>query len=123
MTTPTITIRNFNTDTPRRGEVAFNVSRISKKGLPKTSLENPFRINKNRTREEAIKEYRHNLWRRFTSGDTALHKDLALICYQLEIGRPVALWCYCTPKECHAEQIKRLIEFMLANSKKTPKLP
>jgi hypothetical protein len=81
----------------REGDIYIG-RRNNRRGLPESEFANPFPINRNRTREEAIAAYREWLL-----GNTAL---MALI----PTLRGKRLACWCSPEACHGDVLAELAE-------------
>lgn len=72
--------------------------RNNRRGLPESEFANPFPINRNRTREEAITAYR--AWLLSNSALVALIPTLK--------GKRLACWCH--PEPCHGDVLAELAD-------------
>ncbi len=95
-----ITVVNIKTHAPAGSD--FYVGR----GSP---LGNPFPISFNTTREEVIAKYGEYLPQRIREGDAEIRGELNRIWKAAKVG-DVNLVCFCAPRDCHANIIKKLIE-------------
>jgi hypothetical protein len=76
------------------------------------SLGNPFWMNDEGKREEVCDKFKLYLMKEFERGNSKIHKKV----YELVAiakKQDLELACFCTPKRCHTESIKELIEGLL----------
>ena len=85
----------------RHGDTGFYVGRPSPLG-------NPFEISRKVTREQAIKLYEEWLRGRVEAKDPLVLRELARI-WEAAVRGPVTLVCWCHPKPCHAEVVKKVL--------------
>lgn len=100
-----ITIENKKT---YRGEGIY-IGR-SMPGLPGSVLGNPFKIGRDGAREDALVRYRRWLWEQIALKNE-VYFELRRIA-DLAAHGDIALLCWCAPKPCHAEIVKRAVEWM-----------
>ncbi len=100
-----ITIENKRTN---RGEGIY-IGRAMP-GLPGSVLGNPFKIGRDGTREESLVKYRRWLWEQINLKNE-VYLELRRIA-ELTAHGDIALLCWCAPKPCHAEIVKRAVEWM-----------
>ena len=84
-------------------EIAIYVGRPSVLG-------NPFKIGKDGTREEVILKYKHYLCDCIRKKNNPVYNELKRLKELHDKGKDLVLVCWCYPKPCHAEIIKRAIE-------------
>jgi hypothetical protein len=77
-------------------------------------LGNPFGINENRTRSEAIALYKPYLLEKIKEKDKPICNTLNNIWREAKRG-DVYLVCYCKPLDCHCDFIKTLIDEKLGS--------
>lgn len=75
-----------------------------------SALGNPFPITENRTREEAISEYKIYFDKLVKDKDKEILAQLDLCRTKLTKYGIVELECYCAPKPCHCDVIKDFLE-------------
>ncbi len=78
-----------------------------------TVLGNPYVIGRDGSREVVIEKYRRWLFRKIESKDAAVMKKLDAIREAAGQG-DVMLLCHCSPAACHADVIKRAVEWMMS---------
>lgn len=76
-------------------------------------LGNPFEAGVDGTRDEVVQKYRQWLWTQFHKDPIVRNEIYRLVDLYLNHGS-LGLECWCAPKNCHANQIKRLIEWLIA---------
>lgn len=72
-------------------------------------LGNPLPIGVDVDREQALLFYEHHLTSKIRDKDEAVRGELNRIWKAAKVGN-VNLVCYCAPRRCHGEFIKKLIE-------------
>jgi Domain of unknown function (DUF4326) len=72
-------------------------------------LGNPFRISISATREQVIGQYAEYLPRKIAEGNIEIRRELNRVWKAAKAG-DVNLVCFCAPRDCHANIIKKLIE-------------
>jgi len=80
----------------------------ARKDLPGSPLANPFRMNGEADRAKVIEQYRRWLWQQCQS-DTPAYRELMRLVARYQAGQTIRLACWCFPKRCHAQVIKRAI--------------
>jgi hypothetical protein len=75
-------------------------------------LGNPHAMGGERTREEVIYLFKEDLQKKLEAGDEAVINELERIGAMVmdNSGEPVCLVCFCAPKACHGDVIKKVIE-------------
>lgn len=76
-------------------------------------LGNPFIIGRDGTRDEVIAKYKRWLWANIKSEDSVICNELKKIALRLVSFNVVNLFCWCWPKNCHAEVIRSAIFWMI----------
>lgn len=76
-------------------------------------LGNPFVLTDESRRDEVCDRYETWLRSKVEQGDPAVLKELRRL-YRLAQDGPVVLGCYCAPRRCHADSIKRFLESLSA---------
>lgn len=66
------------------------------------------------TREESISNYENYLLEKIKNKDSAICKELNRI-YSLALKQDVNLVCFCNPKSCHGDIIKKVLESKIYN--------
>ena len=98
------------------------IGRRWKKGdieLNQSPLANPYVVKKDDSnRKEAIELYKKWLWEQMKLGikgnkNLAWEELLKIIDYHRYFGSTVFLMCWCKPKDCHGDVIKKAIEWMI----------
>ncbi len=69
-------------------------------GLEQSPLANPFKVKDFGGRGKTLPHYRHWLWERIQSGDTAVINALK------SINENTTLVCWCIPGPCHGDVVK-----------------
>lgn len=79
-------------------------------------LGNPIRMDEGRTREEAVYLYGEHLQEQMQAGNEKILNELERIGQMVldDSGQPVCLVCFCAPKACHGDVIKKVIERAIA---------
>ena len=80
-------------------------------GYKGSVLGNPYAIGKDGDRDEVIKKYREWLWNRYQEKGSVYEELLRLS--EIAKKRDLVLVCWCKPKACHGDVIKRCIEWMM----------
>lgn len=96
-----IRVVNVRSYRPIEGEVLVKVGRPSPLG-------NPFYMAREEQREEVCEKY-EQWFQEQVYGSPAVRAELHRILL-LARKNDVALGCFCAPKRCHAETIKKFIE-------------
>lgn len=91
---------------PMAGELVVPIDRGSMLG-------NPHRMAYEAQRAEVILCFREDLVRDWRSNGP-MRKEIERIAEIVRSGQDVALACWCAPKRCHGDVIKRAIEALLA---------
>lgn len=81
-------------------------------------LGNQFKIGPDGTREEVINLYRIWLWNEisFTANPTRAGREIKRLYKQWQREGHLTLVCWCAPEACHADVIKRCLEWMAENA-------
>ena len=80
-------------------------------GRPST-FGNPFCIGRDGNRTEVIEKYRQYLWRKFKEGNSPIWAGIEKMAEAHLAGEDVVLKCFCAPKPCHGDILKRAIEWL-----------
>ena len=81
-------------------------------GFKGSVLMNRFKIGVDGNRDEVIEKYRRWLWDEYKKGGE-VRDELIRLCEMVKDGKEVVLKCWCVPKRCHGEVVKRCIEWMM----------
>lgn len=100
-----ITITNKN-----KGGQGIYIGRGSVLGNPFSYLPKTKAAYKVANRKEAIEHYESWICWQILSNNATILDELRLIQNRYRNEDDICLQCYCAPKECHGEVIKRLIE-------------
>lgn len=73
-------------------------------------LGNPFPLEREADRDTVIDKYEAWLRQRVTSGDKKVVDELRRLRRLAEEREELVLTCWCAPRRCHADVVKRLIE-------------
>jgi len=74
-------------------------------------LGNPFRVGQDGTRTEVIEKFRRWLWVCCKNENSKVRKELMRLVEKHKRGENIVLVCWCHPAPCHADVIKRAIEY------------
>ena len=108
-----VSVRGLQPNTP-------GITYVGRKsgGWQQSPLHNPFRMNGESQRDEVIAEFRDHLWEIVCSGmrakgltaeERAAWDELVRLTNLYAHGENITLGCWCHPKACHAEVVKRAI--------------
>lgn len=79
------------------------------------SLGNPYELKDyNNDREKVIALFRESLWEQMKDRNSQQYIELQKL-KQKALKGDLKLGCHCHPKKCHADVIKRAIEWMMSN--------
>lgn len=78
-----------------------------------TPLGNPFKMLNPSQRDEVCDKYEGWIQERLTERGAEL-KQFERLCEIVRGGKDLELMCFCAPKRCHGNTIKRLIELSIA---------
>lgn len=81
---------------------------MARQGLTGSPLGNPFRLEREEDRQFVLHRYEHSIRERISWGG-AVTREFTRLCELARTG-DLHLYCWCAPKACHADIIKRLIE-------------
>ncbi|MBM3131109.1 MAG: DUF4326 domain-containing protein [Chloroflexi bacterium] len=84
-------------------------------------LGNPFRVGRDGSRSVVIEKYRKRLWGECQREHSAVKDELLRLVEIEKSGKMIVLVCWCHPQPCHADVIKRAIEFYVTGQPQTPK--
>lgn len=99
----TITIGNIKTYKKRDNEIAIKVDRSNK------ILGNQFYMHNESERDYVCDQYELWIRQKIKEKDPSVINELKAIKEKLKDNN-IVLLCWCAPKRCHAESIKRIIE-------------
>jgi hypothetical protein len=97
---------------PAQNTKFFYVGRASK-GYKGSPLGNPFKIGEDGNREEVIQKYRQWLFAEIKNEKSDARKELFYIAF-VALSRNILLGCWCHPQRCHAEIIKRAVQWLIS---------
>ncbi len=72
-------------------------------------LGNPAKISEHQGRSEVLRSYEEYLPKKIAEGDRPIREELNRIWKAAKVG-DVNLVCFCKPRNCHGDFIKKLIE-------------
>ena len=104
-----IRIVNLRNVQAKPGEIVIRCDR-------KTVVGNPFFMHDESERDKVCDQYEAYFQEQVKVQGSDFRKYVTFI-YQKALKQDVALACWCAPKRCHTETIKRFIEKCLAVSK------
>lgn len=104
-----VNVRGFNIDNCE-GEFVY-VGRGGN-GFQGSILGNLYKIGRDGSRAEVIKQYKVWLWREYCKAGL-IRDEVDRIAALVRAGKDVGLGCWCIPEPCHAEVIKALIEYLV----------
>ena len=81
-------------------------------GIDCSVLGNPFALKSEVDRAQVCNAFKKHLERKLRAGDPAIRRALHLI-YKTAKTKAVELSCFCAPKQCHADTIRKLLETKL----------
>lgn len=96
----TITIHNLHSEQPTNHDTDFIIDRRSPVG-------NPFFIGKDGDRDEVCDKYETYA---HATKSPAFNSFIDSLVKVVEIYRELRLFCWCVPRRCHAETVKKLVE-------------
>lgn len=92
------------------GEDKIYIGRYNKTyNLQASILANPFIITSEEQREESIKKYTKYIFSKYCLGKGSIYKELNELANLYIINNNINLICWCTPKQCHGDILKKLI--------------
>jgi hypothetical protein len=99
-----ITVRNIKTG----GKGVY----IGRKcfGYPGSPLMNPFPLRTETERPGVITRYRAHLLAKIAAGDPPIVAELRRLHALFRAGEDVALVCWCSPRACHGDVVKEVLE-------------
>lgn len=81
---------------------------------PGSILQNKFKIGVDGTRAQVVTKYRRWLWDEFNKKG-AVYKELMAISKRVANNEYLELVCWCKPKDCHGDIIKRCVIWVIEN--------
>lgn len=93
-------------DTQKYEKLGYEVIRIDRK----TPVGNPFYMRDESQRDSVCDAYEAYFHSKVTEKKDQQFLDYLRMIYKLALQKPVALACWCAPKRCHGETIKKFIE-------------
>jgi hypothetical protein len=86
-------------------------------------LGNQFKIGPDGTREEVINLYRIWLWNEisFTANPPAAAREINRLYRKWQLEGDLTLVCWCAPQACHADVIKRCLEWKAEEQHELPR--
>lgn len=100
-------------DTKLLSPHAIYVGRSNKsRGLSGSPLQNNFVIGHDGNRTQVIEKYRQWLWKEVKKR-SEVYESLKAIASEIKAGKDIKLACYCSPQPCHADIIKRCLDWMI----------
>ena len=76
-------------------------------------LGNPFALSRTCTRAESCSKYLDWFHAEVVQGNPAVLKELHRLFELYKVHDKLELYCWCAPKQCHAETIKSYLEDLL----------
>ena len=107
-----ITVAHVKSKAPA-GSISVHVGRPRILGNPFPMSRAATAVREDEIRKEVIAKYRVWLWARIKEQGEE-YKELVRIKDLHKSGKHVRLTCFCHPKACHADVIKRAVEWMAA---------
>lgn len=104
---PAIKVVNKHTHKPTASD--FYIGRGSPLGNLYSHLDNTKALFKVETREQAVEKYEIKLLQDVKQGKNQVVNALNSIYKKVKAGEEVNLVCFCAPKKCHGDVIKKLI--------------
>lgn len=101
---PVITVGRVNKNDPTR----LNV-RIDRQSV----LGNPFFMKDESMRDEVCDKYQAYFEREILKKGSPFHKEVTRLYKLAKSGQQLNLQCWCAPKRCHGDTIKKFIESFL----------
>jgi hypothetical protein len=90
----------------------LQIGRPSPFGNPYSHLPNTLAKYRVNTREEAVKSYENYLPSAYHN-DPKIYALIHEIAVRVMMGKNVNLVCYCKPKSCHGDVIKKFVERLI----------
>lgn len=72
---------------------------------------NPYPIDRDKSRDQVCDLYEQ--WWETNKTDPVVKETLGIMCNQIKEHGGIELMCFCAPKRCHGETIKRELQRML----------
>jgi hypothetical protein len=112
-----IRVVNLFTASPEERARAIYIGRYSRDYCqPQSPLGNPYKVTTGQEPEQAVALYRIWLWQRIQE-QGKVYRELERIAQLAKQGEEVLLMCYCAPRICHGDVVKKAIEWMLKEGK------
>lgn len=71
---------------------------------------NPYPITRKFTRDMACRQYEPYFDEHMQNTESGIYQKMMDLVAQLQAGQDVTLVCFCKPKRCHGDTIKRWLE-------------
>jgi hypothetical protein len=82
------------------------------RGWQASPLGNPFHVGKSGDRMRCIEMYRRWLWKQVQSKQGKAYVQLMHLVEHYRKGEIIVLGCWCCPEACHAEVVRRAIQYL-----------
>ncbi len=102
-----VRVANKGTEHPRVGEYTYYVGRP-------TALGNPFKAYRESQRDTVVDRYDEWLRTRMRTDNQVSRRVLEMVGL-VKSGHNITLQCWCAPKRCHADVIKKVMEELMEN--------
>lgn len=119
MTSPgNLTVVHIKDSLKTENTASLYIGRGSPKSpkMENAGLGNPFTV-KQYGRGKAAEAYRPWLWKQYNE-NPAVKQKIDGIVERIKAGENIELVCFCKPKPCHGDMIKRLIDYMIEKERK-----
>jgi len=77
-------------------------------------LANPFKMNSEKDRQMVCQKYDEWLTMKINIKDPMVCNELNKLYKLIKSGQSIKLMCWCAPKQCHAESIKKILKEKLS---------
>ena len=110
-----VQVRNIGSSSPSDNNLNFYIGRYERSDMVVAHLGNPYEIGKDGDRDEVCDKHRLFLKGRLKDKKSGLLQDhvhaLSLVSSAImnEPDKPVRLWCYCAPRRCHGDFIRKIL--------------
>jgi hypothetical protein len=118
MTIEVVNIRTVSTAAIHNGGAIYIGRANPSYGLAQSPLANPYKLTSEAERDAVLEQYRQWLWRELRrSVDTPAARELRRLLTIWQHEGVLYLACWCAPKICHGDVVKRAIEWLQGQGK------
>jgi len=111
----TIEIINGKTDGFIGEDKIYIGRKNSRYGVEASPLANVFSIKSEKQRDSSIENYTGYLFQQYASGQGPVYEELMRLATLHKQGVYIKLACWCAPKACHGDVIKKIVYWIAEN--------